>query len=204
MNLSMVFTASLGYPRALQVSSAGLSRLFLTNYPAMRSDANLVFDSGRNRFVLHGGSGFADTWELELGPSASYSTFGQGCIGSRGIPTLVPQGSPTPRVGGAFTLQVNNLPWTGPAFLFFGFSDTSYGGTPLPFNLGVLGAPLCSLLVSGDILYPVPNVLGVGTWSFPVPNYPGYAFFNQAFAFDPVANALGLTVSNAGRGVIGS
>ena len=47
------------------------------------------------------------------------------------------------------------------------------------------------------------NVLGSAVWTFTVPNFPGLAFYNQAFAFDPGQNALGLTASNGGSGLIG-
>ena len=108
-----------------------------------------------------------------------------------------------PRIGSTFTLQATNLPWTGPVFLFLGLSDTSYSGTPLPFDITGLGAPNCSALCSGDQLHIMSSVLGSGAWSFVVPPVPGATFFNQAFPFDPSANPLGLTTSNGGRGVIG-
>ena len=34
-------------------------------------------------------------------------------------------------------------------------------------------------------------------------NFPGLTFYNQAFAFDPGQNPLGLTASNGGSGTIG-
>lgn len=204
VNLSMVFDAGLGYPRALDVSGQGFGELFLTSYPAMRSGHGLVYDSGRDVFVLHGGSGFRDTWELQLGPAAVYSAFGTGCLGTGGVPSLAPQAGQVPTVGTIFTLQVNNLPLSGPAFMFFGFSNSSYNGFPLPFHLQPLGAPTCNLLVSGDLLFPIPNILGVGIWSFVVPSQPGFSFFNQIIAVDSSANSLGLIVSNGGEGVIGN
>lgn len=87
--------------------------------------------------------------------------------------------------------------------MFVGFSDMFYGGTPLPANLGILGAPLCNLYISGDLLFATPNVLGVSIWSLAIPNVPGWMFYNQAIAFDAPANALGLVLSNAGRAVVG-
>jgi hypothetical protein len=50
------------------------------------------------------------------------------------------------------------------------------------------------------------NVLGSAVWQFAVPNVPnapGATFYNQAFVFDPTANALGLTTSNGGQATIG-
>jgi hypothetical protein len=106
-------------------------------------------------------------------------------------------------VGQTLQLHVGNLPFTGPVFLFLGLSNTNYGPTPVPFSLAGLGAPACSVLASGDQLHVLTNVLGSAVWQFQVPNFPGTAFYNQAFPLDPGANALGLTASNGGQGTIG-
>src|SRR5204863_9766642 len=100
-------------------------------------------------------------------------------------------------------LQLGNLPLTGPVFLFAGVSNTTYVPTSLPLSLGFLGAPGCTALASGESLFLLTNVLGSAVWQFAVPNAPGATFYNQAFAFDPPANALGPTVSNAGQATVG-
>lgn len=176
--------------------------------PMLRAGTAMAYDSARGATVLFGGTGystppFSDTWELTLGAPASYTSFGGGCPGSRGVPQLTAQGTSLPRIGTTFTAQATNLPWTGLAFLFLGLSNTSYSGTPLPANLGFLGAPACNLLCSGDEVYILPNALGSTSWSFTVPPYPGLSFYNQVLPLDPTANSLGLTLSNAARGVIG-
>lgn len=181
--------------------------------PMLRASTAMAYDSARGITVLFGGAGyipgwnywipFADTWELTLGAPASFTSFGGGCPGSRGVPQLTAQGNSLPRIGTTFTAQATNLPWTGLAFLFLGLSNTSYSGTPLPANLGFLGAPACNLLCSGDEVYILPNALGSTSWSFTVPPYPGLSFYNQVLPLDPTANSLGLTLSNAARGVIG-
>ena len=119
------------------------------------------------------------------------------------MPAIAAQGSSLPRVAQTFNLQANNLPFTGPVFLFLGLSDQTYFGNPLPLSLGSIGAPNCSLLCSGDQLQVLTNVLGSAVWNFTVPPFPGATFFNQAIVLDPTANALGLTTSNGGRGIIG-
>ncbi len=199
----MQWTATNGYatPRTLRIENGQVSEAFLTSYPSYRADP-IVWDTARNRFVLVGSLG--DLWELQLGPGASYSSFGAGCLGTRGTPILAPQPGSTPRVATTFSLQATNLPIAGPVFLFLGSSDTLYGTTPLPLNLGAFGAPTCNLLVNVDSLFSGPNVLGTSVWSFPVPALPGSVFFVQAVVFDPPANTFGVTLSNAGRGVIGS
>jgi hypothetical protein len=58
-------------------------------------------------------------------------------------------------------------------------------------------------LASADVLFPVANVLGIAQWNLTVPPIPGGGFFVQAVAFDPPANALGLTTSNGGHAVLG-
>lgn len=181
--------------------------------PMLRRMTAMAFDPIRNVTILFGGSPdsqfvsnpfpFSDTWELSLGAPASYTPYGSGCAGSRGIPQLTAQGTSVPRIGSQFTAQASNLPWTGPVFLFFGLSDASYAGTPLPANLGFLGAPNCNLLASGEDVIYLPNVLGSAVWSFQVPPLPGVRFYNQILPQDPFANPLGLTTSNAARGVIG-
>jgi hypothetical protein len=182
--------------------------------PARRFGAAMAYDPIRGKVVMFGGTNIwnwsnnlwfslGDTWEFELGAGASYTAFGAGCAGSRGVPTLAAATGSTPRIGQTFQANVGNLPWTGPVFLFVGLSDTTYGPTPLPFNLGGLGAPGCSVLSSGEDLALLTNVLGNALWQWTIPNAPGVSFYNQAFAFDPAANALGITTSNAAHGTIG-
>jgi hypothetical protein len=188
-------------PRTFRYRNGTITEQFLTSYPPESTSTVYVYDSNRDVFVafLSGGS----IWELNLGPSAQFSTFGAGCLGSRSTPALAPQQGNLPRVGTNFTLQALNLPLAGPVFLAIGASDTLYGPTPLPLNLGPLGAPQCNLLIGIDNLYPTSNVLGAAAWTFPIPNIPGGIFFSQAVVFDPPANTFGLTLSNGGRGVIG-
>jgi hypothetical protein len=186
--------------------------------PPHRTNATAAFDPVRGRMVLLGGANgpvnlpyggsfaLGDTWEFALGAGPAYSTYGSGCAGARGVPSIAAQGPSLPRIGQTFSLQVNNLPLTGPVFLFLGVSNTTYGPTPLPLSLGFLGAPGCTALASGESLFVLTNVLGSAVWQFAVPNVPnapGATFYNQAFVFDPTANALGLTTSNGGQATIG-
>lgn len=185
--------------------------------PARRFGAAMAYDPIRQRTVMFGGAAavtysqqqgyqmlaHGDTWEFELGAGSSYTAYGAGCAGSRGVPTLSASFGGVPRVGQTFQATVTNLPLQGLAVMFLGLSNTTYGGTPLPFSLGVLGAPGCSVLASGDDIGLVTDVLGTGFWQWTVPNAPGASFYNQVFVFDATANALGLTTSNGGHGVIG-
>lgn len=189
------------------IANGVLSRLTTPIEPSLRYDAAMAFDPLRGVCVLFGGANgggqLADTWEFDLGPLASFTAYGTGCPGSRGVPSIAAQGASLPRIGAAFTANVNNLPWTGPVFLILGLSNTSYGGTPLPIDLGFLGAPGCLLLASNDSVQPLVNVLGSATWSWSIPPFPGASFYTQVLPLDPGVNALGLTVSNGGHGVVG-
>ena len=193
------------FPACYKLEGDTCSRLTLTQHPSLR-EAPICYDEARRKFVIFGGTwagnNYADTWELSLGPVASYSFYGNGCSGSRGPLSLgvVGQG---PAINSLFRVQVNNLPLTGPTFMSLGFSNTTFGTTSLPLNLGFLGAPGCDMLMSHDQLYAIPNVLGAGPWSITIPNLPGTTFYNQAFCLDPSANALGISVSNGLTAVIG-
>lgn len=188
-------------------ADGSVSRVPTAFAPVPRQSAAMTFDSNRAVVVMFGGSiggsSLADTWEFDLGPLASYTSYGSGCTGTFGIPTIAPASGSLPRIGTTFTLQASNLPLSGPAFLAIGFSDTVYSGAPLPLDLGVIGAPGCNLLCAIDGLYPLTNVLGTATWSIGIPVIPGGRFFNQVIPFDPTANPLGLTTSNGGHAVLG-
>ena len=193
-------------PRTTRLSNGIATEQFLTSYPpSVVTGQNYLstWDPQRNCFYSFT-IGFGNTWRLTLGPEAQASTLGTGCTGSRGMPTLAPQQGSTPRIGTTFVLQSLNLPLSGPVFLALGASDTLYGPTPLPLNLAPLGAPQCNLLVSIDNLFSTSNILGAATWGFTIPNIPGGVFFTQTVVFDPPANAFGVTLSNAVRGVVGS
>ena len=105
-----------------------------------------------------------------------------------------------------------NLPWHGwqaerclasRSLLLFGLSNTNSSGLPLPFDLGIAGAPGCSLLASIDDIQATNNVLGTAVWSLAVPTLPGASFYVQSVAFEASANSLGVVLSNAGHGTLG-
>lgn len=189
-------------PRTTRLANGIASEIFLTSYPP-EGNYTTVWHPLHSCFYAFSPTTL-NPWRLTLGPDAQVSTQGSGCAGSRGTPTLAPQQGSTPKIGTTFVLQSLNLPLSGPVFLALGASDTLYGPTTLPLNLAPLGAPQCNLLVSIDNLFPSTNILGAATWGFPIPNIPGGVFFTQAVVFDQPANAFGITLSNAVRGVVGS
>ena len=151
-----------------------------------------------------GTGGISTAWQ-DLRPAATYTLYGVGCAGALGVPTMTAAlASPTPKLGRSFAVTIDQLA-TGIALVGFGFSNTLYSGLPLPLPLDSLGMPGCSLLASPDILTPVIG-LPTASWSMSIPNtltLLGLPFFNQAFALDATANALGIATSNAGAGVLG-
>ena len=159
-----------------------------------------------NAALMFGGTNGAfvrDTWEYIHGP-ASYTTFGVGCAGSVGVPSLQTQFGAVPVANRSFTVQVNNLPLTGAAWMFFGVSQTNWSGVPLPFNLGTIGMTGCTLYSSGEFAIPIQNVLGVGVWTVNLPaSVAGATFYNQAIILDIGATPLGLIVSDAACAVVG-
>jgi len=170
----------------------------------------MASDIKAGTLMLFGGSRWAgsatDTWVFTPPPEGSFTTFGQGCIGSRGTPTIgLPfTSSSGPQSGEQFIVQVKNLPLVGSAWMFLGASNTNYGATPLPLDLTPIGMNGCSLLVSAESLFPMNNVLGIAAWSVLIPpGLEGQSFHQQAFVFDASANPFGAIVSNAATATIG-
>jgi hypothetical protein len=191
-----------------QLSASGWDQVVTTAFPVARQLHAMVYDPVRNVTVLFGGqnrfnSPMGDTWELTLGAPASFTGYGTGCPGSRGVPQLFAINNDIPRTGSLFETQINNLPWNAPTFLLFGLSNTNSAGLPLPFDLTVAGAPGCTLLTSIDNIIPLTNVLGSAVWSLQMPHLPGASFYLQAVPFELSANALGVALSNGGHGQLG-
>lgn len=136
---------------------------------------------------------------------ATTTTFGQGCPGSNGVPSLYFSG--TPNVGESFNMLCGNLRQNAFGYLLFGLSNAFTGNMPLPIALSSFGLPGCSLYVSTDA--PEAFATGSGTLltrSMTLPNTPSLAtfqFYVQACQFD--AGAIGgVTFSNAGSVHVGN
>ncbi|MEZ5989386.1 MAG: hypothetical protein R3F30_09730 [Planctomycetota bacterium] len=96
------------------------------------------------------------------------------------------------------------------AIAFLGGSKTRHGSLTLPFDLGPLGAPSCSLYVSPDVLmlpfwpWKQPEI-GQGWWYGQVPldnRLSGMTVYFQGFTLNSY-NALGVTSSNGVEAKIG-
>jgi hypothetical protein len=137
------------------------------------------------------------------GSPATYVTFGPGCAGSLGVPSLVPLG--LPRLGATLERTVTKVSFRS-AVLLLGTSRTTWAGAPLPLALNFVGMPGCELRVSVDLKIPITgNGAFVGhTLAIPdLVHLLGLAFYEQAIVFDLAVNQANLVLSDAAEAVIG-
>lgn len=132
--------------------------------------------------------------------------YGQGCAGSGGF-TPLSDAVNQPVIGSTnFAIELQEAAPTTAALFVLGFSNTNYGGLPLPFALG--GG--CSLLTSVEFqTVSVTTGGGPGTGMasqpLPIPNLPGLQgmrLYSQWGVVDPAApNPYGLVLT-AGLGFV--
>ncbi len=163
-----------------------------------RDGSAMAFDANQRLMILHGGMTatmlFDDSsWAY----GAQSGTLGVGCVGTHGVPSLTALDAP--RLGQSYTTTLSNLdPAINLAILMFGFTSSS------GVSLAAYGMPLCSLFTTPDITLGVVGAGGTANWVWPtVAGALGTSLYGQALAFDPGANAAGLTVSNAIRATVG-
>jgi hypothetical protein len=134
-----------------------------------------------------------------------HGSFGAGCAGSLGVPTLGAAPAVRPSFGSVFGQTLAGLP-LGVGFVTLGLSNATSGGLPLPLDLSPFGLGGCSLWAEALSTHLVVGAGNAAVWSFVVPNdlgYLGLTFYNQGLVLDPAANAVGLVVSNATVSQIG-
>jgi hypothetical protein len=187
--------------------------------PSPRGGAGMAFDPVRNRIVVAQGrlrscvnhADSPETWVMVRTPPAAFTTFGVGCLGSAGLPTLAAQAGSVPRFGETLLVSLTNLPAVANVPVgVIGLSNTMNNGSPgpysLPFNLAAFGMPGCTQYVSIDATVFLLSLTGQVTWPIGIPSNAGLAgltFHVQALVIDVGINPLGATVTNAGNGVIG-
>lgn len=114
----------------------------------------------------------------------------------------------TPMIGDQFRIRMSQCTPRALVALAMGLSRTQSGATPLPFSLAGLGAPGCDVLVDpADVLFLTASSSGTTNHQYNIPNniyFLRMHLYSQAFVVDPMANALGLAVSNAGDGYVGN
>ncbi len=139
---------------------------------------------------------------LTITYGANYTTFGAGCPGALGVPTLT--GGSLPVLGTTLAVNLGNLP-VSVGLMITGLSNTLYLGViPLPLPLAGFGFPGCDLLVDPIVTDLVAGAGNTATWLFAVPWVPalaGIELFNQGASLDP--GPAFLAFSNGGRAVLG-
>ncbi len=154
--------------------------------------------------------------------SGSFTNFGVSCRNDVAL-----RATSTPRLGQPFQVIyvgpydpnfVGPRDFSYQPYLLTGASNTSFGGATLPllFPTAITGGlTTCSLLVSADIVTPlpvVPNVPPLHSLTLTIPGTPallGASFFQQwllvTTTFDMRTNQTTVSVasSHAGHGVIG-
>jgi hypothetical protein len=133
-------------------------------------------------------------------PAQTFTKYGAGCPGAAGTPAISNQGLPV--LGTSFGIEVTNGRASAPAFLVLGFLQQS-------LNLGFIGAPQCTLLLTPDVaVAAATNANGAASVPFAIPADPalnGALLYAQWAALDPAAaNPIGLTLSDAGCAQLGN
>lgn len=141
-------------------------------------------------------------------PDAEFFPAHPGCPGSAGVPVLAADNNDRPFVNSQFTMTIDTLPANRTCVVIglLGFNRDQLNGTPLPLDLGVIGAPGCVLYVDPFYDALLGNHLGHVEWNIPIPDRPallGIQFFTQAMVLDPEANPLGASFTNACEARIG-
>lgn len=144
------------------------------------------------------------TWKSYVGGAIAY--FGTGCAGTKGVPTHTVTG--TLRVGDPITYSLGNARNLTPDVLYFGVSKTTWGATPLPLDLGFVGAPSCFVNVALNVsLSGATGITGLDTNVLNVPTNAGLiggTIYAQYVVADPGINGLGIVTTRGAAVTFGS
>jgi hypothetical protein len=159
--------------------------------------------------VAGSGGNDAGTYTLAItcGRSAGYHSFAGGCAGSN---SLVPRWNvrawELPLAGTTLVGEFTAGPAFAPLFRIAGFDRTQSASLPLPFDLAAFGAPGCLVAIDPAVSQlAFTDAGGADSWPFPIPfttALSGVVFGQQGALLDPGANALGVTLTNLGIGLI--
>ena len=125
-------------------------------------------------------------------------TYGSGCTGSNGTPTIVP--NLPPRVNQPFSVLLTNLPQNEVGMALVGF-DLSTFPNPLQ-SLSSFGFPDCFLYASPDIVDTIGStgLFGLYVWGHMIPDNPGLVglrFTMQFFFHDAAATPAEFSATGA-------
>lgn len=118
---------------------------------------------------------------------ATYDSYGAGCAGSLGVPTLAAAPGSVPALGSTFTAVLGNLPLSV-GVMASGFSDTlALGAIPLPLDLSSYGFPGCSLLADPLVTEFLVGAGNSASWTLGVPastGFLGMPIYQQGISLD--------------------
>ncbi len=172
--------------------------------PSNAAVEQVVFEQGSRKLIAATlGRGL---WTCEV-HRPSLLTFGTACTGHTAPPVIDVDPLAPARIGQTMVWTGSNLLGNGFGFLALGFSDSTWSGGSLPFDLGFVGMPGCPLLVSPDVT-TLAFVDPVGNVRVPIAlpgatGLIGTVLFGQWVAQDPPRNVLGYSVSAGLRAVLG-
>jgi hypothetical protein len=165
-----------------------------TTSPSSRTGSQMYYDATANEFRIFAGSCgstfYNDLWLLNLPVYSRGESYGQGCNGSLGVPTLSIDPPTKPVIGTTMNLRLSNIPGTIlPTLGAYGYSRTSWNGIPLPLDLAPAGLPGCPLLTNTEVTATLASPGGTGTvlWPVPIPNSPvllGGEIYFQSLHFE--------------------
>lgn len=184
-----------------------------TSYVMVPLDRSFTYDRTRNLVVEYrvfandnANQGFGYYIDAGGGYSTN-TTFGQACQTSN---NRTPQHTTSgPVIGGSsWLLSMTQGAASSAAAFFMGISNTSSFGLPLPFDLGIIGAPSCFLNVELRLTVPVSTDSGgnLGIYVTPPNDLQlfGSTVYTQVAMIDLFANNLGIITSNGAGTKVGA
>ncbi len=197
------------YPAAAKPSKAPapFSVAFVLDMPFPYAGKALLFE-----FAVSPGRGSSKRWypDAQSYPWKGAPTGGIRTYSGKGCPANFYNYGVKPSVGlGLYHYGYSRAAGKAlPALDVVGRSRTRAGALSLPFDLGPLGAPGCSLYLSPDLVRTgrtSPAGYVRFDWGY-VPNDPaleGGTYYEQQFVLDPSFNALGLRASRLAACTVG-
>jgi len=206
-------------PKSVQVSVGGVSQVFTfdssgfsyedmgwvrraVSFVATGTSSTIEFLSLSSPASAHGA--VLDDVVLTDQQVGYLATFGNGCPGSNGTPTMLV--NQLPYVGQTFSIGLQQLPLNSVGVLVLG-ADHSGSPTGLASLTG-FGMPGCTLYANLDVVVAIPSTgpFGMTVWASVLPNQPqigGALFTTQFFFLDLPANAFGLSSTGGAIGRVG-
>ena len=154
---------------------------------------------------LQTGPGFPPgSWVINVESGAEYRSFGSGCQGTNGTPSLG-GGALLPALGQVAIFDATNLP--NPSQVAFGLLGLTLRSSPLDLGTALGSSPTgCQVLVDPLASQFLSTTSGSGSFAVAIPtsaSFVGISLLGQVVAIDVGANAVGVTASNGLRAVIG-